>query len=477
MATTERMAPTDRPARPLFHRLILGLALVGVFLVAHLYSQQTAGFNRGCLGLSDPATVAQVGCETVTSSAAGQFLGVSNVVWGFLFYLGMVALRFAMVPAKAPRKALRTASLGLATAGFAYSLYLVSVQLSMGTWCVLCTISAGIVTVIFGLHLAERFTGATLPTLPSFSGAEFKRFGIAAALIATLSVADIAYFNAINDGETFTPVAEADATPVTPVSANEPAADAVSPIELAAADEAEPTATGPTETPATDNIEASTPAVDPTVTPQPGIAPTITPRPVGCEYETGAAPLRDISRYTTDTGFDGRADAPVTVVKIFDPNCPHCRTLHHTLDAIVGRLGDKAKVHYYPFALWQESIPQIQALYIAHESGKASEMLAGQFAMQENENKRLLTSTDLSRIATDIGLDADAFARQLSSGAYAMKTAAARDYASVDIARGGGVSVPKLTINGRFVAATTAAFTTECISALIEEAHAEVTGG
>ncbi|MEM8598543.1 MAG: vitamin K epoxide reductase family protein [Bacteroidota bacterium] len=461
------MASTDRTARPLLHRIILGLALVGVLLVAHLYSQQTAGFNRGCLGLSDPATVQQVGCETVTSSAAGTFLGVSNVFWGLLFYVGLAGLRFAMIPTGAPRKTLRTASLGLAAAGFAYSVYLVSVQASMGAWCVLCTTSAGLVTVIFGLHLAERFSKATLPTMASFSGTEFKRFGIAAALIATLSVADIAYFNAINDGETLTPIAEAamdetKAAPVTPVAAQDEAPADVSPIEL------------PAEEPVAAEATVEEPAVEaPEATPVAAAAAPAS-RPIGCEYEPGAAPLRDLSRYTTDIGYDGRGDAPVTVVKIFDPNCPHCRDLHGVLDALVGQYGDKAKFYYFPFALWNESIPQIEALYVAGESDKYAEMLAGQFAMQERDNKRLLSTDDLVTIAEDIGLDGASFRQRLTSGAYAMKVASARNYASVDISRGGRVSVPKLTINGQFVANTTAAFSADCIGSLISEAHAEV---
>ncbi|MEM6784959.1 MAG: vitamin K epoxide reductase family protein, partial [Bacteroidota bacterium] len=433
------MALTDQAARPLLHRIILGLALVGVLLVAHLYSQQTAGFNRGCLGLSDPATVQQVGCETVTSSAAGQFLGVSNVLWGLLFYVGLAGLRFAMIPTGAPRKTLRTASLGLAAAGFAYSVYLVSVQASMGAWCVLCTTSAGLVTVIFGLHLAERFSKATLPTMASFSGAEFKRFGIAAALIATLSVADIAYFNSINDGETFTPIAEAamdgtEAAPVTPVAAPDEAPADVSPIELPAEE--------PAEEPAAEETTAEETTAEEPADEAPEVAPVAaatTPgsRPIGCEYEPGAAPLRDLSRYTTDIGYDGRGDAPVTVVKIFDPNCPHCRDLHGVLDVLVGQYGDKAKFYYFPFALWNESIPQIEALYVAGESDKYAEMLAGQFAMQERDNKRLLSTDDLVTIAEDIGLDGASFRQRLTSGAYAMKVASARNYASVDISRGG----------------------------------------
>lgn len=469
------MASTDRAARPLLHRIILGLALVGVFLVAHLYSQQTAGFNRGCLGLSDPATVQQVGCETVTSSAAGTFLGVSNVFWGLLFYVGVAGLRFAMIPTGAPRKTLRTASLGLAAIGFAYSVYLVSVQASMGAWCVLCTTSAGLVTVIFGLHLAERFSKATLPTVASFSGLEFKRFGVAAALVVTLAVADIAYFNTINDGETLTPIA--DATPVTAAATQDVGADApadASPIELPAD---EPAAQDPAaEEPMVQDPAAEEPVADEAPAAAP-VAAAATPasRPVGCEYEPGAAPLRDLSRYTTGIGYDGRDDAPVTIVKIFDPNCPHCRHLHGTLDALVGQYGGKAKFYYFPFALWNESIPQIEALYVAGESDKFAEMLAGQFAMQETEDKRLLSIDDLVTIAESIDLDGASFRQRLTSGTYAMKVASARNYASIDISREGRVSVPKLTINGQFVANTAAALSADCISSLIDEAHAEVT--
>ncbi|MEO1633325.1 MAG: thioredoxin domain-containing protein, partial [Bacteroidota bacterium] len=241
-----------------------------------------------------------------------------------------------------------------------------------------------------------------------------------------------------------------------------------------------PADASPIELPADEPAAQDPAAAEPVADEAPAAAPvaaaaTPASRPVGCEYEPGAAPLRDLSRYTTGIGYDGRDDAPVTIVKIFDPNCPHCRHLHGTLDALVGQYGGKAKFYYFPFALWNESIPQIEALYVAGESDKFAEMLAGQFAMQETEDKRLLSIDDLVTIAESIDLDGASFRQRLTSGTYAMKVASARNYASVDISREGRVSVPKLTINGQFVANTAAAFSADCISSLIDEAHAEVT--
>src|SRR6056297_1024604 len=78
--------------RPVWNRALLGLSLLGLLVVTHLYIQQGRGFDRGCFGFSAPATAeATFNCSAVVSSGAGTFLGVSNVYWGFGFF-GLVAL-------------------------------------------------------------------------------------------------------------------------------------------------------------------------------------------------------------------------------------------------------------------------------------------------------------------------------------------------------------------------------------------------
>ncbi len=137
-------------------RSIYATALVGVLVVVHLWLMVDRGFDRGCFGFSDPTPVVE--CEAVIQSDAGSLFGVSNAVWGLLFYVGLAALSFliGMGSQLASRgRALRAAMI---YGAFFYSAYLVYVQATqIGAWCKLCLISAGIVAVLTALVSYELF--------------------------------------------------------------------------------------------------------------------------------------------------------------------------------------------------------------------------------------------------------------------------------------------------------------------------------
>ncbi len=134
---------------PTLDRAIFVLAMLGVLVAVHLWIQQGRGFAEGCTGFGD-AGASVFDCGAVVSSAAGTFLGVSNTLWGLVFYLGVGLLTALAAVGPAgwlrPSKMLR---LGLVGFGFLYSAYLTLYQFTqLDARCLLCLLSAGIVTVI-----------------------------------------------------------------------------------------------------------------------------------------------------------------------------------------------------------------------------------------------------------------------------------------------------------------------------------------
>src|SRR5690606_10619735 len=148
-----RPVPARNPAG-ILPRVLFGLALFGVLVVTHLWLQKEAGFAAGCSGFADVSVTSlaetmreEPGCATVTNSVYATFLGVSNLVWGLLFYAAVALLRLAHAATGDDR--LRLASFGLVGAGFLYTLYLVYLQAAViGAFCVLCMTSAVTVTLL-----------------------------------------------------------------------------------------------------------------------------------------------------------------------------------------------------------------------------------------------------------------------------------------------------------------------------------------
>ncbi len=165
------MPPSSRPAesglsqyRPVLDRALFGFSLLGLLVVVHLWIQQARGFDRGCFGFNTAFEKAQqtFDCELVAQSSQGTFLGLSNVVWGFGFYL-VVALLCAGVAFLPDRRALfkqlRAAAVGL---GFLYALYLVYAQFTqVGALCALCLVSSAITTLLFALVSTDLYRSKT----------------------------------------------------------------------------------------------------------------------------------------------------------------------------------------------------------------------------------------------------------------------------------------------------------------------------
>lgn len=153
----------DRPAHK--HPLalaIFGLALFGLLVVVQLALKASGADVVGCSG------EAGAGCASVTAGAYRDFLGVSNVVWGGLFYSVVAALRLGYGATGDDR--LRLASLAVVAGGLLYTLRLVYLQAAViHQFCALCMTSAATVTLLAVLLAAEhlRLRGAARAVAPS----------------------------------------------------------------------------------------------------------------------------------------------------------------------------------------------------------------------------------------------------------------------------------------------------------------------
>lgn len=414
-----RRAPIDRA--------IYALALLGLLDAAHIAIQKHSGFAQGCTGFSGSAVAgALFDCAAVTGSAAGVFLGVSNAAWGVLFYASIALLTLAVawnfMGKRALCKAVRTA---LAAFGLAYSGYLVYYQVAvLEQLCILCLVSAGIVALLAALHgLDWRLSPvSTTDTEPSYNMTpkplrEIAWMGGLLLLVGMIIAADAVYFRQYE--------------PELPdVFAAETETDAAVSEALSSPDGGE-AAPAPTSS--------------------------------ACPYDPEKEPVEDFRRLINL--FDptvGDADAPVTVIEYFDPNCYHCKTFHEIMTQVMLSHADRAFFVFKPFVLWNHSIVQSEALYAASRDKKFFPMLDAQFEMQNPQTG--LSLEQLREIAEEIGMNPDVLMQRLESRLY-RRTLEQQRSEAIEI---GVDQTPTVLINGRFVA--TESHTVECLQQLIAEA-------
>ena len=378
--------------------------------MVHLWIMVDRGFDRGCFGFSEPT--ATVGCEIVTSSGAGKMFGVSNAVWGLVFYLGLVLLSaLAALAGKEANPVWRRLRFAALFVGVGYSGWLVYIQAAqIGEFCRLCLISAGIVTFLFLLVLIEL---ATEP--PPDRPAMRKPALFTALVLATvvLAAADLSYFSGLQVVEVTEEPAEALAASVPAEAPNAPAEPAQAVCEWN------------TEIPAVENYASLVSFSDP---------------------------------------FKGATNAPVMVYEFFDPNCGHCRALHPIINRLAEAYGTTARIYPVPFMLWPDrSLLPIEALYVAAQDGKFHEMMDAQFAGATG--KGYYTVPEILQMAVDIGLDEAKFTERMRRGLNRQAIMQRRE----QIAALGIRTTPTVMINGR-VAKTNS---WSCLSQLIEEASAQ----
>ncbi len=181
-----------------------------------------------------------------------------------------------------------------------------------------------------------------------------------------------------------------------------------------------------------------------------------------CAFSTSISPVEDWQRLITlGDPFVGNPNADVTVIEYFDPNCPHCRTLHPIMSRVIAERKDVAVFYKIPFPLWRYSLPQIEALYVAAQDNRYHEMLNMQYARQQAGG---LGVDELVAIAGEIGLDEATFRERLERG-HNQKSIISRRQEIADLGVGG---TPAVMINGRFVSGDSKSY--ECLVQLIDRA-------
>jgi protein-disulfide isomerase len=102
----------------------------------------------------------------------------------------------------------------------------------------------------------------------------------------------------------------------------------------------------------------------------------------------------------------GPADAPVTIVEWSDYQCPFCKRAHPTVQQVLNEYKDKVRFIYldYPLPFHQMAMPASEAVHCAEDQGKFWEYHTNLFEAAGD-----LSQADLSKRATDLGLDSAAF--------------------------------------------------------------------
>ncbi|MGB3542637.1 vitamin K epoxide reductase family protein [Rubrivirga sp.] len=415
-------------------RVIVGVALLGVVVVTHLALQKANGFANGCTGLGSEvafdATAATTGttagCAAVTESEYADFLGIPNIALGLIFYVVLALLRLGYVMIRDNR--LRLASGAMTSVGFAYTGYLVYLQAAViGAFCPLCMASAAIVTLLFVLHVVEhrRLGTAVAPdkrrrVTPEPQGVGALRpyspvlGGFAVLLLLTFGL------GSRTEAAQASPGGQANVQGVN------------------------------TPTPRIQDVTGS------------------------CDYDPDFELITDLSAFT-DGPVLGNADSDVSVVKVFDPNCPHCKDLSETMDGFIAENGESAAYYYVPYPLRQQSLGQVIALKLAEEEGKFFDLMKEMFDRQDQSWG--MTMPELVATVTAAGMNGADF-EALLNDQEALQPVLDRVQADADAVNaafatsGGGISVPKLAVNGRVVASTFAAYSGRCLGEFIAQADA-----
>ena len=182
----------------------------------------------------------------------------------------------------------------------------------------------------------------------------------------------------------------------------------------------------------------------------------------GCRYDAEKPPVQNTDRLVNfQDPVLGDADAPVTVIEYFDPNCPHCKTMHNVLKRALDQHGDEARFVFKPMPLWGYSVPQIEAMYAAAQEDKFFEMIDRQFEAQQRGGLNL---DQLKAIARDVGMNPDVLAARLQQQTYRERVLEDRKQA-VNI---GVDSTPTVLVNGRFIEGSSRSL--RCLGEFIEAA-------
>lgn len=125
--------------------------LAGVGMALTLYLALSVWFGDGPLYCADGSA-----CDIVQQSRWGTFLGLPTAFWGFLTYSVLAYIGFRV---RSPEKHWKSTWV-ISLVGVGYSVYLTSVShFVIGAFCPYCLVSLSIMTIIFGVVIAQRPEG------------------------------------------------------------------------------------------------------------------------------------------------------------------------------------------------------------------------------------------------------------------------------------------------------------------------------
>lgn len=107
----------------------------------------------------------------------------------------------------------------------------------------------------------------------------------------------------------------------------------------------------------------------------------------------------------------GSADAPVTLIEIFDFGCPHCRTYNDETEPLIeANYIENGDVQYviFPYALQTATLPASNAAMCANDQGQYFEFKDALFNQFDEAN--YLTRDSFMNAASSVDMDMDAFA-------------------------------------------------------------------
>lgn len=350
------------------HRLILWLALAGMILAIHLWIQKARDFDQGCLGLDTHALAWETdgGCREVGSLPASHLFGISNAAWGYLFYFALAALTFARgVAGSAWARRFHVIGEAAVAVAFAYSVRLVYEMVFVAeSWCLLCLISAGLVTALAVLHVVLRWRGGWQPADEAARTAEFRvsvaaLFAGAGLLVAVLVFVDRLGTRPLDRGSTGRTF-ERMMWESLPLYIDEERLH-----ELRA-----------------------------------------------CRFDFSGPVLRPGVFTGPQTEYLGNPRGPEVVV-FFDPNCPHCSAYYTEYRRMAARYSDRARFTVVPLLLWRESARQAAALTLAERTGKYFELWQAMFDHSPGHT-RSLTVEQIAALFSSLGLDTRELAARLA---------------------------------------------------------------
>lgn len=125
--------------------------LAGAGMALTLYLALSVWFGDGPLYCADGSA-----CDIVQQSRWGTFLGLPTAFWGFLSYSALAYIAFKV---RNPERHWKLAWI-VSLLGVGYSVYLTSVShFVIGAFCPYCLVSLSIMTIIFGVVIAQRPEG------------------------------------------------------------------------------------------------------------------------------------------------------------------------------------------------------------------------------------------------------------------------------------------------------------------------------